>query len=56
MFDRFLVTTFSAPIVYYEQDIGYGGGIALTDIDFRGARRREFLGAFASQSSEGQED
>ncbi|MBA3683851.1 MAG: BamA/TamA family outer membrane protein [Planctomycetes bacterium] len=56
MAERFLVTTFVSPIFYHEEDIGYGGGIALTDIDFRGQRRREFLGAFASQSSEGQED
>ncbi len=56
MLDRFLVTTFASPIFYHEEDIGYGGGVALTDIDFRAQRRREFLGAFASQSTEGQED
>ena len=56
LWERFLVTSFVAPILYYEEDVGAGGGIALTDIDFRGQRRREFLGAFASQSTEGQEN
>ena len=35
--------------------MGIGGGLALTDIDFRAQRRREFLGAFVTQTSEGQE-
>ena len=56
LWERFLVTSFVAPIFYYEEDVGAGGGIALTDIDFRGQRRREFLGVFASQSTEGQEN
>lgn len=56
LWERFLVTSFVAPIFYYEEDVGAGGGVALTDIDFRGQRRREFLGAFASQSTEGQEN
>lgn len=54
--ERFLVTAFATPIIYYQEDIGAGGGVALTDIDFRHQRRREFLGAFASRSTEGQED
>lgn len=55
IFDRFLITTFSAPYVFHNSDIGTGGGIAFTDIDFRQQRRREFIGAFASYSSEGQQ-
>lgn len=54
--DRFAVSTFIAPIFFAEQDIGYGGGIALTDIDFRQQRRREFAGIFLTYSSEGQQD
>lgn len=56
LWQRFLVTSFVSPIIYYEEDIGAGGGVAVTDIDFRRQRRREFLGAFASQSTEGQEN
>lgn len=49
VFERFLVSSFVAPQIFYEKDIGAGGGIALTDIDFRNDRRREFLGAFAGK-------
>ncbi|MGH7308818.1 MAG: BamA/TamA family outer membrane protein [Candidatus Rokuibacteriota bacterium] len=55
VFERFLVSSFVAPQFFYEQDIGAGGGIALTDIDFRNERRREFLGAFFSYTTEGQQ-
>ncbi|HET9489064.1 MAG TPA: BamA/TamA family outer membrane protein [Methylomirabilota bacterium] len=55
VFERFLVSSFIAPQFFYEQDIGAGGGIALTDIDFRNERRREFLGAFVSYTTEGQQ-
>lgn len=54
-FQRFLVSTFIAPIVIAEEDIGAGGGVALTDIDFRGQRRQEFLGLFATYTSAGQQ-
>jgi Omp85 superfamily domain len=54
-FQRLLVSSFIAPQVFYEQDIGVGGGIAITDIDFRNQRRREFLGAFLSYTTEGQQ-
>ena len=54
-FERFLVSSFIAPQFFYEQDIGLGGGIAITDIDFRGQRRQEFLGAFLSYTTEGQQ-
>jgi hypothetical protein len=52
---RLLVSSFVTPQVFFEQDVGLGGGIALTDIDFREQRRREFLGAFFTQTTEGQE-
>ena len=55
IFERFLVSSFVAPQFFFEQDIGAGAGIALTDIDFRGERRREFLGAFLSYTTEGQQ-
>jgi hypothetical protein len=53
--ERFLVSSFVAPQFFYEQDIGAGAGIALTDIDFRDQRRQEFLGAFFSYTTEGQQ-
>jgi hypothetical protein len=53
--DRLFVSSFVAPQVFFQQDIGFGGGIALTDIDFRNQRRREFLGAFVTYTTEGQE-
>jgi hypothetical protein len=53
--DRFLVTSFVAPQVFFESDVGLGGGLALTDIDFRNQRRREFLGAFLTYTTEGQQ-
>jgi hypothetical protein len=55
VFDRFLVSSFIAPQVFFEEDVGFGGGIALTDIDFRSQRRQEFLGAFFSYTTEGQQ-
>ncbi len=55
VFERFLVSSFAAPQFFFEQAVGAGGGIALTDIDFRGQRRREFLGAFFTYTTEGQQ-
>ena len=55
IFERFLVSSFIAPQFFFEQDIGAGAGIALTDIDFRSQRRQEFLGAFLSYTTEGQQ-
>lgn len=54
--ERFLVSSFVSPQIFFEQDIGAGAGIALTDIDFRSQRRREFLGAFVSYTTEGQQN
>ena len=46
--DRFLVSSFLLPIFFQNSDVGTGFGVAITDIDFRGQRRREFLGGFVS--------
>lgn len=53
--DRLMVTSFFAPYVFYDSDIGFGAGISLTDIDFRQQRRREFGGIFLSYTTEGQQ-
>ncbi len=53
--ERLLVTSFIAPFVFHDSDVGTGGGMALADVDFRLQRRREFLGTFVSYSSEGQQ-
>jgi Omp85 superfamily domain len=55
IFERHLVSSFFTPQVFFEQAVGAGGGIAVTDIDFRGQRRQEFLGAFLSYTTEGQQ-
>src|SRR5262245_38942253 len=55
IFERHLVSSFFAPQIFYEQAVGAGGGVAVTDIDFRGQRRQEFLGAFLSYTTEGQQ-
>lgn len=55
LIDRLFVSSFVAPIVFYEEAVGGGGGVAITDLDFRNQRRQEFLGAFASRSTQGQE-
>lgn len=53
---RFGVSSFIAPIIYYEEAVGAGGGLSITDIDFRSQRRREFAGIFAARSTLGQEN
>ena len=55
LLQRFLVTSFVAPFVVSDKDVGTGFGIAVTDIDFRKKRRREFAGAFLSYSTKGQQ-
>jgi Omp85 superfamily domain len=55
VFQRLFVSSFVTPQIFFEEDVGLGGGIALTDIDFRSQRRREFLGAFLTYTTEGQE-
>jgi surface antigen Omp85-like protein len=53
--ERFLISSFIAPFFFRDTDVGIGGGLALTDIDFREQRRREFLGLFVSHTEEGQQ-
>ncbi len=55
VFDRFLVSSLVFPIFFFNSDVGAGFGAGVTDIDWRNQRRREFLGAFASYSTEGQQ-
>lgn len=55
IFERFLVSSFLSPIVFREEDIGFGGGVALTDVDFRDQRYREFANILATYSEEGQQ-
>jgi hypothetical protein len=55
LLQRFLVSSFIVPIFFQSADVGTGAGVALTDIDFRKQRRREFLGGFFSYTSEGQQ-
>jgi hypothetical protein len=52
---RFGVSSAIVPFVFRSEDVGVGGGIAITDIDFRQRRRREFMGTFLSYSEEGQQ-
>ena len=55
IFQRLFVSSFVSPQFFFREDVGFGGGIAITDIDFREQRRREFLGAFLTYTTEGQE-
>jgi hypothetical protein len=55
LLDRFLVSNFIAPVFFREDDIGFGGGFALTDIDFRNQRYREFANVIITYSAEGQQ-
>jgi hypothetical protein len=55
VFQRLFVSSFVSPQIFFREDVGLGGGIAITDIDFREQRRREFLGAFVTYTTEGQE-
>jgi hypothetical protein len=55
LFQRFIVSSFITPFFFHDTDVGFGGGIAITDIDFRQQRRREFAGLFLSYTAEGQQ-
>lgn len=55
LLQRFLVSSFIAPFFFRDGDVGFGGGLAITDIDFRQQRRREFAGAFFSYTTRGQQ-
>jgi len=54
--ERFWVSSFISPIIFREEDIGFGGGLALTDIDFRGKNFQEFANITATYSAEGQQN
>ncbi len=54
-FERFLVSSFLVPLFFANSDVGTGLGVAVTDIDFRAQRRREFMGMFLSYTTEGQQ-
>ena len=56
LLQRLLVTSFITPTFFVEEDVGVGGGVGITDIDFRNQSRREFLGFWASYSTEGQQN
>ena len=55
VFQRFLVSSFFSPIIFREADVGTGGGLAITDLDFRNQRRREFANIVVTYSTEGQQ-
>ena len=55
MFERFLITSFFSPLIFREQDIGTGGGVAVTDIDFRNQKHREFTSFTLTYTTEGQQ-
>ena len=54
-FQRFLATSFVSPLFFRQEDVGFGGGVAVTDIDFRNQRFREFANIVASYTEEGQQ-
>ncbi|MCK5940872.1 MAG: hypothetical protein KAI24_02785, partial [Planctomycetes bacterium] len=55
LIDRFWVSSFVSPIIFREEDIGFGGGLALTDIDFLNDNFRQFANIVATYSAEGQQ-
>jgi len=55
LLDRFWVSSFVSPIIFREEDIGVGGGLALTDIDFLGDNFRQFANVVTTYSAEGQQ-
>lgn len=54
IFERFLISSFFTPILFRDSDVGTGGGIAVTDIDFRNQRRQEFANFIITYTTEGQ--
>ncbi|MCA8954648.1 MAG: BamA/TamA family outer membrane protein [Planctomycetes bacterium] len=55
IFERFLVSSFFTPIVFREPDVGTGGGVAITDVDFRNQRRQELANFVLTYTTEGQQ-
>lgn len=54
--ERLLVSTFAVPLVFFKGDVGAGGGLSMTDIDFRTQRRREFATTTLTYTTEGQQN
>ena len=54
--DRFLVSSFIAPYVFSSRDVGTGVGLAISDLDFRQQRRREFSALLLSYTTQGQRE
>ncbi|MDE0960490.1 MAG: hypothetical protein OSB09_06895 [Planctomycetota bacterium] len=54
VFERVLVSSFITPVVFFEGDVGAGGGLGITDIDFLNQRRSQFASIWATYTSEGQ--
>ncbi|MFT7678619.1 MAG: hypothetical protein ACI8QC_002613 [Planctomycetota bacterium] len=55
IFERFLITTFFTPLIFRADDVGTGGGVAVTDIDFRNQDYQEFASIALTYTSEGQQ-
>jgi hypothetical protein len=53
---RFLVSSFITPYAFSSSDVGTGVGLAITDLDFRRQRRREFAALLLSYTSKGQQE
>jgi hypothetical protein len=54
VFERLFVTSFLAPYFFKSSDAGFGGGLALGDIDFRTQRRREAGALYGSYTTRNQ--
>ena len=48
IFQRFIVSSFVAPFFFRDSDVGFGGGIAVFDIDFHEHRCRDILSVLGS--------
>ena len=55
IFERFLVSSFFSPVIFRDEDVGTGGGVSITDIDFRNQDYREFANFLVTYTSEGQQ-
>jgi len=54
LFERVLITSFITPVVFFQGDVGAGGGAGITDLDFLNKRRSQFASIWATYTSEGQ--
>jgi outer membrane protein assembly factor BamA len=53
---RLFVTTFITPVVFFNDEVGFGGGVSMVDLDFRNQGRREFVGTSYTYTTEGQQN